>query len=100
MGNPKPQKDDLLILSTEYLAGALVGSVVVQMVFDTTEENWDPFGEHNWAQRDFDEENNLKGDWYAIVFDPNPDFGGDTWSVASYEVERVISKEDAQSGHH
>jgi len=86
---PKPEEGDVLIIH-DWAAngGAIPRRVQVHCVFDSLAESWDPFGEHAWAQHDVNNDWGYRGHWYAIVYQPNDE--GETWSVASYEVEEVV----------
>lgn len=87
---PKPKAGDTLILrDMPSINIDQPKEVVVHAVFDSLAEDWGVLGESAWAQHETNEQVEHKGHWYAVVFDPKYD--GETWSVASYEVEEVIS---------
>ena len=65
---------------------------LVIQTHDSLDENWDPYGESAWSQRDHDDEEGKTGDWYVIATpcDVNgaPTYEGATCSFASYEVRK------------
>lgn len=62
-------------------------NVRVLAVFDSLDENWDPWGESAWSQGDHDEITGKTAEWYIIVEMVDDPYG--TMSLASYEVIEV-----------
>jgi len=84
----KPQVGDVIKMKNPEesigLSFTTHADVRVIAVHDSLDENWDPFGESAWAQRDHDEATGQTGEWYVIcelVGDPDG-----TFSLGSYEV--------------
>jgi hypothetical protein len=88
----KPAEGDVLILKNipEVQTSELDRRVVVHCVWDTLAESWDPFGEHAWTQHELNQQYGSRGHWYALVYVPGDE--GETWSVASWEVEKNATR--------
>jgi hypothetical protein len=83
----KPKEGDVLLLKSTDHDEFPTLLATVHCVFDNLAESWDPYGEHAWSQADVDEYSGQTGEWYAVVYNPKDE--GETWSVASYEVESI-----------
>lgn len=90
----KPKVGDIIRISDPEELGLepYADAARVIAVFDSLDENWDPWGESAWSQRDIEENMQITGEWYVIcesvivmpdgtqVTEPG------TFSLGNYEV--------------
>lgn len=93
---PKPKPGDTLILKEMEINVDQPKRVRVISTYDTLAESWDPVGENAWTQHDLNNDFGHRGHWYAVVHDPSYEL--ETWSVASWEVERIEGNGCANCG--
>lgn len=82
---PRPEDGDFIIVAWDVRQDHdLPRKVQVFATFGSLAEDWGIFGESAWSQWDVNEQNGVKGKWYAMV-----EYEEGSCAVASYEVESI-----------